>query len=116
MSKGHLFHISKQVHKHTMAVAVVSALLVSGTVQAQPGQNPDSLPPGLQKQVERGKPLPPGWQRKLEVGSTLDRDIYRHGRIVTRDRDRGYVTVQIENKYVRLIENSLEIIAILDDI
>lgn len=25
-----------------------------------------SLPPGLQKKVARGKPLPPGWQKKLE--------------------------------------------------
>ena len=25
-----------------------------------------SLPPGLQKKVARGKPLPPGWQNKLQ--------------------------------------------------
>jgi hypothetical protein len=25
-----------------------------------------SLPPGLQKKVARGKPLPPGWQKKLQ--------------------------------------------------
>lgn len=25
-----------------------------------------SLPPGLQKKVQRGRPLPPGWQKKLQ--------------------------------------------------
>jgi hypothetical protein len=101
------------------ALAVVVAMLASPLILAQPGnnpgQNPGSLPPGLQKQVERGKPLPPGWRNKLQVGSILDRDIYRQGEVLYRDRDRGLVTVRIENKVVRLLESSLEIMAILRD-
>ncbi|MEH6548946.1 MAG: hypothetical protein V7711_10935 [Pseudomonadales bacterium] len=31
-----------------------------------------SLPPGLQKKVERGEELPPGWQKKLARGEVLD--------------------------------------------
>ena len=37
------------------------------------------LPPGLQKKVERGKPLPPGWQKKLARGGHLDDDYYTRG-------------------------------------
>lgn len=96
-------------------IAVVCAMIFSPVIMAQPGQHPGSLPPGLQKQVERGKPLPPGWERKLQVGSILDRDIYRRGEILYRDEERGHVTVRIENKVVRLLASSLEILAILND-
>lgn len=108
-------YIDLKNRKLFTALAVVVAMLASPVILAQPGQNPGSLPPGLQKQVERGKPLPPGWQNKLRVGSILDRDIYRQGEVLYRDRDRGLVTVQIENKVVRLLESSLEIMAILRD-
>lgn len=37
------------------------------------------LPPGLQKNLQRGKPLPPGWQKKLVSGRSLDYRIYRQG-------------------------------------
>ncbi len=39
-------------------------------------QNRD-LPPGLQKNLARGKPLPPGWQKKVEPGQSLDFQVYR---------------------------------------
>lgn len=34
------------------------------------------LPPGLEKNLKRGKPLPPGWQKKLAPGARLDDDIW----------------------------------------
>ena len=109
-------HQSSVFNMRQIAGAFLCAILVSPVAQAQPGQDPGSLPPGLQKKVEQGKRLPPGWERKLELGRVLDRDIYRYGDVLYRNRDDGHVTVRIENKVVRLIENSLEIIAILDDI
>lgn len=33
------------------------------------------LPPGLAKNLKRGKPLPPGWQKKLSPGTILEQDI-----------------------------------------
>ncbi len=33
---------------------------------------PQGLPPGLAKNVRRGKPLPPGWQKKLVAGQVVD--------------------------------------------
>lgn len=37
---------------------------------------PHGLPPGLAKNLQRGKPLPPGWQKKLNQGQIVDRDLW----------------------------------------
>jgi hypothetical protein len=72
-----------------------------------------SLPPGLQKKSERGQSLPPGWQKKLVVGNVLEDDIYEHGRIIATDRD-GLVTIRIEDRLIRLIKDTREIVEILE--
>ncbi|GGG51294.1 hypothetical protein GCM10011403_05570 [Pseudohongiella nitratireducens] len=113
MLKVHSFRMRK---RFTVGVVFLCTAFVSSFSQAQPGQNPNSLPPGLQKKVEEGKPLPPGWERKLEIGGYLDRDIYRRADVLYRDREEGRVTVRIEGKVIRLIENSLEIVDILNDL
>ncbi|AKH70303.1 hypothetical protein IMCC21906_02658 [Spongiibacter sp. IMCC21906] len=93
-----------------IALAVVMACSVSAPLMAKP---PGGLPPGLQKKAAQGN-LPPGWQKKLAVGHRLDRDIYRHGRIISPVDKHGYVTVQIEDRRLRLIAATLEIINILN--
>ena len=84
MLKVHSFRMRK---RFTVGVVFLCTAFVSSFSQAQPGQNPNSLPPGLQKKVEEGKPLPPGWERKLEIGGYLDRDIYRRADVLYRDAD-----------------------------
>ena len=37
---------------------------------------PQGLPPGLAKNLRRGKPLPPGWEKKVSQGSILDDETY----------------------------------------
>ena len=91
---------------------IILVVGLNGAGLAQPPGPPHGLPPGLEKNVEQGKPLPPGWQKKLRVGHILDRDIYRHGRVL--HRDGRYITLGIEDRRVRLIENTLEIVEILD--
>ena len=71
------------------------------------------LPPGLQKKVEKGQHLPPGWQKKIAVGETLDEDVYRQGKVVSRDED-GSVTIRVEDEIFKIIENTREISEILD--
>jgi hypothetical protein len=95
--------------KMLMAMSVV-AVMVSAPVLAD---RPGGLPPGLQKKAAHGN-LPPGWQKKLVVGHRLDSDVYRYGRVVVPVDDRGYVTVQIEDRRLRLIAATLEIIDILN--
>ncbi len=46
------------------------------------------------------------------IGEVLDYDIYRHGRLL--HRDGGYLTIGVEDKRIRLIENTLEIVEVLD--
>ena len=38
--------------------------------------NENGLPPGLAKNVARGKPLPPGWQKKIEPGYRIEDDLW----------------------------------------
>ncbi len=42
--------------------------------------NPHGLPPGLAKNLQRGKPLPPGWQKKVNEGYIIedgDKDFFQ---------------------------------------
>lgn len=71
-----------------------------------------SMPPGLQKKADRGQELPPGWQKKLVVGDILDEDVYDRGIVVTEDKN-GLVTLKLDGKLVRLIQDTREIVDIL---
>ncbi|MHC6648165.1 hypothetical protein ACYTPF_16455 [Alteromonas sp. HB246098] len=93
-----------------------AVILASSTAYAGPN-NPHkdkSLPPGIEKKYERTGELPPGWEKKLTVGKRLDHDIYDHARVVVPLGDDGLITVRIENKVVRLIQATREIVEILD--
>ena len=93
-------------------LAIIVCLSSSVSIGALADPPAKGLPPGLEKNLERGKPLPPGWEKKLTVGDILDHDIYARGRVL--HRHDGYVTLGVEGKTIRLIENSLEIVEILD--
>ena len=68
---------------------------------------------GMQKRIERGKGLPPGWQKKLVRGNTLDRDIYEHGVVVEPLNIRGEITIEVDQRLIRLHKATMEIIDIL---
>lgn len=91
---------------------IVFLSLLASPAMAKKDKN-KSLPPGLQKNVEQGKPLPPGWQKKLAKGEIMDKEVYQHGQIVVPVDAHGLVTVSIEGKLVRLIEDTREIVEIL---
>lgn len=99
--------------------AIVGIMMASGlllaTAPAMAGNNHEGkgLPPGLQKKVAEGRSLPPGWQKKLAVGHHLERDIYSHGHIIEPVDRYGYVTIEIEDRRLRLLAATLEIIEIL---
>ncbi len=109
------------------AMALVTAALVSsGALAKAPPDRPgkpnhadaasDSakrLPPGLQKQVDRGRPLPPGWQDKLQVGQRLDDEIFVHGIIIGSEPELGQISVRIDDRVVRLLAATHEIIEVL---
>ena len=98
--------------KVIITIAIVS-LCLGGLAYAK-NDKEEKLPPGLQKKVESGKSLPPGWQKKLAVGETLDDEVYKQGKVVVKDSDKGLVTINVEGKLIRVIENTREIVEILE--
>lgn len=72
------------------------------------------LPPGLQKNMQRGKALPPGWQKKLAKGEILDKDIFNRGIIIVPPDMNGLMTIRVEDKLIRLLKSTREIVDILE--
>ena len=78
-----------------------------------------SLPPGLQKKVERGGELPPGWQKKIARGEVLEGDLYRassnlpHGILDQLNSVEGTSVRQLEDQVVRILDSSGEILDVL---
>ena len=96
-----------------LIILLIAMVMIVAPVHAKK-KNQKELPPGLQKKVERGDSLPPGWHKKLAKGKIIDRDIYKRGSIVAPSDPRGVVTIRIEDKFFRVIENTREILEILD--
>lgn len=96
-----------------LATTMMAAALLSSSVAFAGRDNGSQLPPGLQKKAARGEALPPGWQKKLEVGHRLDDDIYEYGHVV--DTSGRYETLSVEGKIIRVIEDTHEIVDILND-
>lgn len=72
-----------------------------------------SLPPGLQKKLERTGELPPGWQKKLVKGEVLDLNVYKRGKVVVPVDEDGVVSIQIEDRVIQVMEATREILDIL---
>jgi hypothetical protein len=102
-------------YRNLIAVVTVSSVLViSPSVFAKNGDKDKSLPPGLEKKLQRTGELPPGWQKKLAVGNVMETRVYEHSRVVVPVDRKGVITVQVEDRVVRLIQATREIVEILD--
>ena len=100
----------------TLLLASMVLALIGGNTYAKKDKDhghPHSLPPGLQKNQERGKPLPPGWQKNLSKGDILDRDIYAKGRVVVPLGKDGSVSIEVDGTIIKMHEKTREIIDIL---
>lgn len=94
----------------TAAILLITSLaLVMSNAQARPDKG-GSLPPGLQKKAARGQALPPGWQKKLQKGARLDREVYDAGQVVVPLDNKGYISIRVEDKVIRLLKATREII------
>ena len=81
----------------------------------------DTLPPGLQKKVARGKPLPPGWEKKVRVGYRLPVEYHTHIEpvpvtVVRRLPPIGpnEEIVRVENKIIKMVKATKLIIDIFE--
>lgn len=102
------------MNKVKSIITIVGLSLSLGGLAYAKNDKEKKLPPGLQKKVESGKSLPPGWQKKLAVGETLGEEVYEQGKIVTSNSDKGLITISVEGKLIKVIENTREIVEILD--
>ncbi len=93
-------------------IALTTTALISGPVYAKKDKS-GALPPGLQKKVQRGGSLPPGWQKKLKKGATIERAVYDQGTIIKPVDAVGVITIKVDNKIIRLMKATREIVDIL---
>lgn len=83
------------------------------------------LPPGLQKNVARGKALPPGWVNKISKDDysvitqdgrqviILDKDVYDRATLLSRPRD-GVVQVKLDNRTLEIVEATRAVLNVLN--
>ncbi len=86
-----------------------------------PGGGKKSLPPGLQKKLERGGALPPGWQRKVARGEVLSPELIRLGHPLPVDFHRrldgyseGVELLVLEDRVLRLVEGRGTVLDVID--
>jgi hypothetical protein len=106
------------MHKKLMISSVILSLFISGSVLAKHYDDDDGykkskrLPPGLQKKLDRGGELPPGWQKKIAEGQVIDRDLYRRSKILSPINVHGEQIIRLDDRTMRIIEATGEIIHI----
>ncbi|MBL4608623.1 MAG: hypothetical protein JKY01_12455 [Pseudomonadales bacterium] len=86
---------------------------IAAPVYAKKEHNKHHLPPGLQMKADNGGSLPPGWKKKLSKGKVLDKNIYDQGKVIKAIDGKGIITVQVDDKVVRLYKATREIVDIL---
>ena len=76
-----------------------------------------SLPPGLQKKLERTGELPPGWQKKLVKGEVLESSLYEIGKKhpvkpgdYSLEPRVGTEVLRIQDKIIRIKNGTREIL------
>ncbi|WP_218311899.1 hypothetical protein [Alteromonas antoniana] len=94
------------------AALVLSALVSSGVMAADRSHSPVQL---QAEQRAKQLSLPAGWQQQLKVGSTLDRTLFEASEVVYRDPELGLMTIQLEDKFVRVVAATHEILDVTDD-
>jgi len=80
-----------------------------------------SLPPGLQKKVDRGGALPPGWEKKFRKGEILPLEVYEQCHRLPREvlaklppQPQGTVIITIGGMVGRLLAATREILDVFE--
>lgn len=101
--------------KTKVLFALITAVAFFATPSyAKPKHKHKHLPPGLQKKLDRGQPLPPGWQKKIARGEVLDIHTYRGARVIIPIDRHGVVSILVDDRVVRLIHATREILDVFN--
>ena len=90
---------------------IITAFMLIAAPASAKNDKEKPLPPGLEKKLKSGKSLPPGWQKKVAVGQVLDAQVYEQAKVILRDN--GLETLNVEGKIIRVLENTREVVEIL---
>ncbi|WP_414828018.1 hypothetical protein [Alteromonas sp. H39] len=94
------------------AAILLSTLVSSGVMAADRSHSPVQM---QSEQRAKQLRLPAGWQQQLKVGSTLNRALFEASEVVYRDPELGLMTIQLEDKFVRVVASTHEILDVTDD-
>lgn len=94
---------------------IIFATLIVCSPGSSKSYKQKEIPPGLQKKIIRGEELPPGWQKKLVKGEILDIEIYNQGKVIAPVDKRGLITIKVEDKTIRLIKATREIVDVINN-
>ena len=79
-----------------------------------------SLPPGLQKKLDRGGELPPGWQKKVARGEVLSVDLYGQSRLLPEEllnrlssQAKGTELRRLNDRVVRIVDDTRMVLDVL---
>ena len=85
------------------------------------GKKNKTLPPGLQKKVDREGNLPPGWQRKLNPGDVISPEEYEYSDPIPQtladslpEQPEGTELIRADDRIFRVLESTREILDVLD--
>jgi hypothetical protein len=101
-----------KITKTAFALILIMGLSWSPCVVT--AQNQNELPPGTQKKMERSGELPYGMQRKYKKGEILDRKVFEQSFIIEPENRYGVVGISVDNKTIRVIRSTREIVDIVD--
>lgn len=111
--------------KLKIIVALLSGVMLLTCTQVFAKGKPEkvkkekSIPYGLQKKLARTGELPPGWEKKLKKGEILSPEIMQHATLIEKKKypnefiDQTSEIYRIQDKVIRVIKNTNEIINIL---
>jgi hypothetical protein len=97
--------------KSLIVATIAAAIGISSPVFAKHDKE-KSLPPGLEKKLERGGELPPGWKKKLAKGSILERDLYDRAHIISPVDIHDQEIIRLDDTTMRVLRATGEIIHI----
>jgi len=105
--------------KHLLVILACLAITIPAVAKNDKDKKQKTLPPGLEKKVERGGELPPGWQKKIALGEVLDSELYDRAVKIPNKPSANYTNtkntelLKLEKKIIRIENDTREVLEIL---
>lgn len=104
--------------KHLLIALICLAISIPALAKNEKDKKQKTLPPGLEKKIERGEDLPPGWQKKIARGEVLDSELYDIAVRIPNKPTKNYPNtkgtelLRLEKKIIRIANDTREVLEI----